>query len=234
LRRDSRWPAIRSYLQACAEYWAWSGVKQTLLVLPHKYDKSTRLNVVVWLHLTAWRPEDFAKEMQGFADDLHVAMLSVSGTLPKGKEQFIWAEDAVRDARRIDEALAEVSDRIKPGLLIALGFSQGAQVGLELAVRDPEKYAGAIVLSPAPFRLPRLDEVTPSPLLAKRGFVLACGAQERASILSLTTNDARWLEAAGAQLEYKTYPKMSEHSLPPDFLERLPEWVRFIEKAVRN
>jgi len=71
-----------------------------------------------------------------------------------------------------------VSDRvtIKKGQVVTLGFSQGAQVGLEVAVRHPEGYAGSIVLSPGATQ--HLEGVRPSPLLAPRGFVLTCGAGE--------------------------------------------------------
>ena len=81
---------------------------------------------------------------------LNVAVVGVSGTLARGQQTFVWAVDAERDAQRVRNALAEVSDRVtvKPGHVIALGFSQGAQVGLEIAVRNPEEYAGAIALSP--------------------------------------------------------------------------------------
>jgi len=131
----------------------------------------------------------------------------------------------------LSEALSEVSDRltIKRGQVITFGFSQGAQVGLEIAVRFPEEYAGSIVASAG--AQSRLKEVKPSPLLAKRGFVVVCGAKEAPGNVQLTANDAAWLRGAKAQVIHKAYPGMAAHALPADFDERFPEWVKFILDA---
>jgi predicted esterase len=118
---------------------------------------------------------------------------------------------------------------IKPGHVIALGFSQGAQVGLEIAVRNPEEYAGAIALSPG--AATHLRDVTPSPLLARRGFVVSCGAKEAPGNVRLTESDADWLRGAKGQVREKQYAGVSDHAIPPDFRTRFPEWVKFIEQA---
>jgi predicted esterase len=187
--------------------------------------------VVIWLHGLGSNPEDFVnKGCQEYADELKVALLGVSGTVPRGPRKFVWTEEPERDAKRVRDGLAEVSGQltVKPGHVITFGFSQGAQVGLEVAVRHPEEYAGAIVLSPG--AIPRLNEVKPSPLLAARAFVLACGAKEAPGNVRLTAADAQWLRDAKAKVEHRTYPEMSAHRFPPDFDERFPEWVKLIEQ----
>ena len=69
--------------------------------------------------------------VQRWADELNVAFVGVSGTKAKAATRFVWAEDAKADMARVTAALAEVKDKvtIKPGSLIAFGFSQGAQTG---------------------------------------------------------------------------------------------------------
>jgi predicted esterase len=178
-------------------------------------------------------PEGFVNEdeVQDFADELDIAFVGVSGTLPRGKNSFVWAENPEQDYERVRDALKEVSDRVtvKSGAVITLGFSQGAQVGLEIAVRHSDEFAGSIVLSPGADR--HLDRVQPSPLLAKRGFVVAYGAKEHAGNVMLGVQDDRWLRQAKAKVIHRPYPGMAEHSLPPDFADRFPEWVRFIQKT---
>ena len=110
-----------------------------------------------------------------------------------------------------------------------MGFSQGAQVGLEVAVRHPEDYAGSIVLSPGAEY--QLDEAKVSPLLAHRGFVVSCGAQEHPGNVLLAKQDADWLTKAKSHVIHKPYPGVSAHALPRDFTERFPEWIEFILKA---
>jgi predicted esterase len=232
LHRDDRWPSVRAFLEACTRYWEANGKGETVLVLPSGYEKGTPLPVVVWLHgLGSWPGDFVGEDCQKWADDLGVAFLGVSGTLPKGPRSFVWAEEPERDAKRIGAALAEVADRLtaKPGHLIALGFSQGAQVGLEVAVRHPEQYAGAIVMSPGTRQPPWLQEDTPSRPLAKRAFVLTCGAEEHPGFVQRTASDAAWLRAAEAKVEHIPYTGVSAHALPRDFAARFPDWVRFIE-----
>jgi len=67
--------------------------------------------------------------------------------------------------------------------------------------------------------------------VAKRGFIVACGAQEHPGNVRLTAQDAAWLKKAKAQVLHKPYPGMSAHSFPPDFAERFPDWIQLILKA---
>ena len=188
--------------------------------------------MVLWLHGLGSRPEDFINSgCQIYADELNVAFIGVSGTKSRGPRSFVWAEDPEQDARRLRDALSEISDRItvKKGYVITFGFSQGAQVGLDVVVRYPEDYAGSIVLSPG--ATPHLDGVKPSPLLTRRGFVLCCGAEEHPGNVQLTALDAKWLREAKSQVIHKAYPGMSTHSFPTDFDERFPEWIKYILDA---
>lgn len=232
LRRDPRWDKVRRYMKDCNKYFELAPISRTVLILPKGYKKSSPIVAVVWLHGLGSRPEAFINDdCQEFADQMNVALIGVSGTKARGPRSFVWAEDAEKDAKRIGDALAEVSDRvtIKKGQVITLGFSQGAQIGLEVAVRYPEEFAGSIVLSPG--AEPHLDELKPLPLLAKRGYVICCNAKEHPGNVQLTAMDANWLRRAKAQIIHKEYPGVSTHSFPKDFGERFPEWVKFILKA---
>lgn len=232
LRRDPRWAKVHQYLADCNRYFESAPIAWTILVLPGGYQKGTPIPAVMWLHGLGSRPEDFVnKGCQEYADTLNIAFIGVSGTRPRGPRSFVWAEDPEKDAKRLHDALAEVSDRVtvKKGYVITFGFSQGAQVGLDVAVRQPDEYAGSIVLSPG--ARPHLDDVQPSPLLARRGFVLSCGAKEHPGNVQLTALDANWLRQANAHVIHKAYPNVSTHSFPSDFDARFPEWVKFILKT---
>ncbi len=232
LHRDSRWAVVQTFLTAANHYFETAGTPRTVLVLPAGYDGSTPLTVVAWLHGLGSSTDDFVGPgCQDFASELKIAFVGVSGTVPRGPRTFVWSEDPARDAKRVDDALSEISDlvKIKPGHVITMGFSQGAQMGLEIAVRNPEKFAGAIVMSPG--AKSSLAQAKPSPLLAKRGFVLTCGAKEHPGNVKLTADAAKWLQGANAKVQHKPYAGMAAHAFPPDFDARFGEWVRFIEKA---
>ena len=232
LRRDPRWAKVVQYLQDCNRYFESAPIARTVLILPKDYQKGKPIPTVLWLHGLGSRPEDFVNgSCQEFADQLNIAFVGVSGTNARGPRSFVWAEDPEKDAKRLRDAVAEVGDRVtvKKGYLITLGFSQGAQVGLDVAVRDPEAYAGSIVLSPG--ATPHLENVKPSPLLQRRGFVVSCGAKEHPGNVQLTAMDAEWLTRAKAHVINKAYADVSAHTFPKDFDERFPEWVKFILKA---
>ena len=232
LREDPRWRVVQQYLQDCNQYFESASISHTVVILPKGYQKGTPIPAVLWLHGLGSRPEDFTNdECQDYADSLNVALIGVSGTKARGPRSFVWAEDVEQDGKRLRDAMKEVSDRvtIKKGYVITFGFSQGAQAGLEVAVSDPEEYAGAIVLSPGAH--PHLDELKTSPLLAHRGFVLCCGAQEHPGNVRLTAMDADWLRKAKAKIIHKPYPGVAAHSFPHDFDDRFPEWVKFILKT---
>src|SRR5262249_4066280 len=180
LRRDSRWEEVRQYLEDCNRYFESAPIARTAVILPKDYQKGTPIPAVLWLHGLGSRPEYFINHgCQEYADELNVALIGARGTKRIGPRSFVWAEDPEKDARRLRDALAEVSDRVtvKKGYVITLGFSQGAQVGLDVAVRYPEEYAGSIVLSPG--AQPRLDDVQPSQLPAGRRNIRGKGGSAR-------------------------------------------------------
>jgi predicted esterase len=232
LKSDPRWPRVLQYVVDCNRYFESAPIARTTLILPKGYLKSTPIPAIIWLHGVASCPEQFVNDgCQEYVDELNVALIGVSGTRARGPRSFVWAEDPEKDAKRLHDALEEVSDRvsIKKGHVITFGFSQGAQVGLDIAVRYPEEYAGSIVLSPG--AQPHLNDLKPAPLLTRRGFVLSCGGDEHPGNVKLTAQDADWLRHAEARVIHKTYPNVSAHSFPSDFYERFPEWVRFILKV---
>jgi predicted esterase len=235
LHRDRRWPAAYAYLRGYADYWAKSGVHETVVVVPKNATRSRPIPALVGLHGLGANATSFvdADAYQGLADRLGVAFIGVSGTNPNGPTSYSWAEDPEKDARRVAAALAEASARVSiaPGKVILFGFSQGGAVAAELAARDPQHIAGAIVMSPGGLRPPALDAVKASPLLRQRGFVFVCGAGEHPGNVKRTADGAAWFSAAGAKVEHRAYEGVRAHAFPPDFLEALPRWVGMILDA---
>jgi predicted esterase len=232
LHKDPRWDKMLVFMIAANAYFETSGITSTPLILPKGYNKSTPITVVAWLHGLGSRPDDFVnQDCQSFADELNIAFVGISGTAPRGPRSFVWTEDPAQDAKRVNEALGAIADRvtIKKGHIIAMGFSQGAQMGLEIAVRDPVQFAGAIVMSAG--AKSSLSDAKQLPALAKRGFIVTCGAKELPGNVKLTADAADWLRNAKAKVQHLPYAGMSAHAFPPDFDDRFPEWVKFIESA---
>lgn len=230
VHKDPRWPQVRAYLGKMARYWAQHPVEKQVVTVPKGHVASRPIPVVVALHGLGSKPDDFGgPDIQKLADALSIAVVSVSGTKTQGPATFSWAEDVERDRARVEKALAAVRDRVIPaeGKVLLIGFSQGAQMAAEIAARQPARYAGAIVLSPgsrAGLSLSGLGAGT----LAQRRFVIVAGAGEHPATVKKAADDADLLRAAGAEVHHKTYPDLNVHTIPPDFEQAFPRWVKFL------
>jgi predicted esterase len=191
---------------------------------------------LLWLHGSNsgpdFRSSDDAAVLESVADKLKVAVVGVSGTLPFGKAKFNWSEKPEADYQRIDAALADTAKhwKLPRERVILIGFSQGAQVGLEVAARHPEAFAGAIAIAPGAASGNHLKDLQPSLSLAQSGFIVAPGALDSRDRGEIARIDAAELLSKGAKVLFQKSAH-SGHSFPPDFADRFPEWLEFIEKA---
>ena len=234
LHTDSRWKKLVPYFEQCAAYWAGKSQLITVVIVPKSYNGQTPLTTVVGLHGNGDKPRSIIfPGMQRIADELNVAFVGVSGTIPHGKSSFLWSVRPEDNHRHIVKALESVADRlqVKEGGVIAMGVAQGGQTGLEAAARHPDYYAGAIVFSPSSGKMSQLDNARQSTELARRGFVIVAGANEVQGIKTLADRDQSWAREAGARVIYRLTPDQSESGLPIDFAERLAEWIRFVSEA---
>jgi predicted esterase len=142
---------------------------------------------------------------------------------------FAWSGDPQRDRERIEAALAELRDRLKPvqGKIMLFGFSSGAVIAVEIAARDPERFAGALVMSPGGFE-PATGKLAPSDSHGRQGYVMVCGADENPGNVEKAAVYARDMERLGARVFHHAYPDVSQHALAPDFQEQLPAWIGFM------
>ncbi|MCA8993644.1 MAG: hypothetical protein KDA88_16770 [Planctomycetaceae bacterium] len=231
VRADSRWQKIHNYLKQYNRYWETCDLSETVLILPTGYDGKEAIPVVIGLHGMGSRPSHFIfDDYQEFADELHVAFLGVSGSVPKGPTSFVWAENVTRDDARIDACLKEVEGQLVPakGKLVLIGFSQVGKMAGEIAAFKPEKYAGGIIMSPGGFSESRIGQLSPGAAHFRQGFVATCNAGERPGNVRNTREYADQLKRLEAHVKHISYPGLDTHSLPPDYWEKLPEWITFI------
>ncbi len=230
LRRDPRWRQIKPYLDACGAYWAVSGHRQTVLTIPEDYKPGTPIGVLVWMHGLGASPDEPVEGLQESANELGMAIVGVSGTVPRGLHAFVWSEDPGRDAEQIRLALKEISDRVtvKPGQVVTFGFSQGAQMAFEVAFRFPDEFRGSIVMSPGTNKNVDLAGLVPGPKNRSQGFVFLCGAQEALGNVVITRADHGFATKAGSRVEMKLQEGQEQHAFPSDFGEKFVDRVRFV------
>jgi predicted esterase len=231
LRADGRWATLRAFLVQATRYWVGQRIEKILVTVPTGYAPGRAIPVVVALHGLGSVPDDFTGHWaQATADELGVAFVSVSGTQSIGPHSFRWAESPDQDLARIDAALAEARDRVTAAerRVVLLGFSQGAQMSAEIAARHPDKFVGAIVMSPGTLSERSLDGIGHSGDLAQYRFVVVAGAGESPRTVARAHADADRLTALGGDVFTRIYPDMNTHAFPPDFERALPRWIGFV------
>ena len=232
LRLDRRWAMVLKFLRQCNAYWATSQQTDTQLVMPAGVSPSEPIPVMIGLHGMGSSAKGFvdAESFQEIANQKRIAFLGVSGTIPRGPRSFIWSEDPVKDAARVDAALNEVKDRLTPkaGQLVLFGFSQGGMMSAEIAARAPDRYSGALVMSPGGNAGPQPAGFLRPANGRTLNAVCICGAGEHPGNVAMTHTYANLFRQAGARVIHKPYPNMDTHSFPPDFETQLPRWIDFL------
>jgi predicted esterase len=232
LRQDPRWPALMGYLRVYQRYWETSGISEISLVVPRGSTGENPIPLFIGLHGVGADARGFVdpKAYQPMADAMGVAFLAVSGTNCRGKHSFAWSEDPAQDLTRIDAAIREVADRVKPaaGQIALFGFSQGAWLSAELALRYPDRFAGAIILSPGNLAGKAVVSSGANPAHHRQGIIAVCGAGEHAGTIECTKQCATAFEKSGARVYKRFYLDMNMHTFPPDYWETFPIWGKFI------
>lgn len=233
LRADPRWSQVADYLRAYNEYFAHQDVLRTVLIVPAGYAPDKPIVTLVGMHGLGGSEAFVHEDYRLWAERLNVAFVGLSGTRPLGPKSCSWSEDRELDHAQVQKALASLQGRLEPGKVLLFGFSQGAQMAFELAAAHPDRYAGAIVMSPGKRGTGGLEGLKARAGNQDQRFVLVSGAEEHPGTVAQVREDASWARAGGAEVKEKLYPGVSEHAFPPDFTDAFPDWVRWLESAGR-
>jgi len=180
------------------------------------------LPTAIWLHGFRANP-DLGATGQALADGLGIAILGISATEALGSNQFRWSEDPERDAERVRDAIEKHSASLtiagKPALF---GFSQGGKMAVEIAARDPARYAGAWAIAPGGFSPPQFEA---------RGnldglfFRCSIGEGDRRGKVAWTRSYCEQARAAGATTETDIEVGFNRHAFPPGFAQTFVRWA---------
>lgn len=232
LRQDKRWAQLEPFLKESEKAWKESSYTRTLLVLPAGHKPGTPLPMLLTLHGMGSSPEDFAagEAFQLLANELQVAVLAVSATNSLGMNSFVWTERFEEDWKHISGALESVKAKVTPkGKLVVMGFSQGGQLAAELAASHPDKFAGAIVLSPGYAAKKHLPEaiVQGGAALATQKFIVAYNDHEHPGTVETGKTMVKLLNEAGATVLNHAF-NADAHAAPVAFDEHMSIWLQFI------
>ena len=227
MRESKHWSLLKPFLKKSFKKWTDSNYGRLTST-----KNSTETDIIlIGLHGYGSKPEDFSEgqEYQKIADQLKTRFLSVSATLPMGKNSFRWSEDLDKDFSHIKSLLKTQNlDLNKTNKkVILIGFSQGAQLSVELAARYPKIFSGAIIMCPGLKASAMLEDIQPKPDLSHQKYIIINGSKEKEKNLNMGKIDKKWLEQHKAKVIYHIYDGMG-HSFPQLYYDQLSQWIQFI------
>jgi len=204
-----------------------------IVISPSGHDSTKPIPVAIWLHGYGSNPSElsiFREDYQKRADILGVTFVGISAPVKMDEGSYEWAEDVKTDFEYLESILIENADKVIPDWprVAIFGFSQGGKVAGDIAMNYPEKFAGAILLSPGGSK--SSPERPDSAVTGHEFQTYYCfvGADEAYGNVSLTERYARALERLGAKVTFKAYPGMEDHTTPPDYEKKLADWLEEI------
>jgi predicted esterase len=164
--------------------------------------------------------------MQRHADAAGAVIIGIPGTieLPDGGRR--WSEDPASDDACVRSRLRGAAKTLDLDLsrVALFGFSEGGLVAAELATIHPDLYRGAVVMSPGGTSVPRVA-ARGRPEHARQLYLFFCNAGEDPEVVALTRALAADVRDLGARARLRISAG-SLHARPPDFMEKLPDWIR--------
>lgn len=232
VRKDARWGKLLEYLTACNAYWVASDHSRDFVLVPEGHDPAEPLPTIIALHGWGSAPDDFAAEEadQEFVNDLGVGLISMSATNCRGRNSWVWSQDVAKDAERVQRAIDAAKPKltIKPGFAITTGFSQGGQLALELAAREPEFYAGSISLCAGGFDgEPKLGEIADTSKIGNLMVYIIGGAEEQEGNRNLRDLNELFFIVKGAATVHHEFAEYG-HAFPQPYFELAKLWVKSI------
>ena len=134
------------------------------------------------------------------------------------------AEGIAESARAVEALLArEVERGTPPGRIVLAGFSQGGAIALHVALRQPQRLAGLMVLSAYLLHPERLESERHESNQGLPAFV-AHGRQDPVVPFALGEAVASALRALGHPVEWHEYPM--PHAVCPEEISHIGAWLR--------
>lgn len=179
--------------------------------------------VFVFLHGCGERASDYAR-LAALAAEYAVAGVAPSGPLLTAYAGRSWAADLTSTDDCVQSSLGWLGDgpRLNCGCVYLCGFSQGATHAYGLLAARPDRYAGAVVLSPGEGPEPP----DPPPGCERRPVYVSFGQGEYRAFRQRARKWAsRWRRFGHPCL---LDPHPGGHQLPGDWGDRFPRIVSWL------
>ena len=100
-------------------------------------------------------------------------------------------------------------------------------VAAELAIRDPDRYGGALLMSPGTTAPSKLSHSIEAKAVTEQRYIVTYGEAETRANVERAHRTAQELLDLGANVTLLAYPELG-HTLPHDYWAKLPHWLAFL------
>jgi predicted esterase len=235
LRQKASYALLSNYASNAARYRLSKRHAKVYYTLPSNFAANKPQTVIFAMHGYGSVASDFA-HLNALADATGAIIVAVSGTeflVEQGG--YSWAENAGLDQMQLRFAEEYVLAKL-PGITVQhrllFGFSQGAQMALEVAAQFPERFVGAAAFSPGTLRELSLAALKPGKTLQGRSFLISVNTEHPMNIAWSKADQSR-LKAAGAQVRFRQL-SATGHSVPSDFVQVLSRWSALTLKCAKH
>jgi len=195
---------------------------------PHGYEQNYAYPLIVWLHGEGGNERDLLRVMPMISEQNYLG-ISFRGTSPARGVMtgaYRWSQ-AAEDAADFETVLFETvrdlrrDHHVHSERVFVAGFDDGAVMALQLMLRRPEWFGGAICLagrfSTSQHALARFRD------LRKKRVLIAAGSGDRISPPRHAIDTGRLLHAAGMNVSTRVVD--AEHEVTPTMLRQIDNWV---------
>jgi phospholipase/carboxylesterase len=212
-------------------------VMKCLVHLPADYDPGKAYPLLIALHGSGGSPQNFdglwekhskAQCLLAAPEGPYVLPPEQRRDIPgyswflQVKDRRIWAMADPLVVQAMAATVAEIKANYKVGPVYILGFSQGASLAYQAALRHPDIFAGVLAVAglfPAEF-LTQADLDRAAPTL--RVFI-AHGTRDAVVKPAASEKARSFLEQAGFQVTFQTFK--GGHTLSADLLRTILAWI---------
>lgn len=227
LRSDARWEKLVAEASNCRA--------ESMVVEVPANQPDTPLPLLIALHGLGGNAREFAAHFRDVAQTQGLVLAAPRGNAGLGRRQQLaygWhrstdpsslhmegVKAAVERARKAAQEMHAIDDQ----RVVLVGFSHGGAAALLLLAREPEKYAGAVLISPF------YDRIAREKFNAPAGHVLRIGliTGENDGTLEDVQVAKQELEAAGHKVQITLVPSAG-HEVPANHEALVIESLRFV------
>lgn len=198
---------------------------EPLVVLPPGYDAKKPAPLIVALHGSGGQGEEMARMWKRTAAEAGAILVCPDALRPLGNGyQWMFIDESYWMASRTIE-WAKGKYAVDPDRVVLTGFSQGANVSLQMAAKQPQGIRGVVVV--CGHYEPEIAAFDTTNAAARPRVALLIGERDEAAQSNREAKDV--LDKAGSPCLLRVY-KGAGHEFPPQREKELREALAFVFK----